>query len=93
VHARDAKAKGLAYLEAKDANSGRNRRIAVVNILGHRRYSFAHVYTVPGKGDDVMIPLVVEKPSAEELELVAKGVMRLPEKKMDWDAFSKLPIR
>jgi predicted nucleotidyltransferase len=28
----------------------------------------------------------------EEVELVAKGLMRLPEKKMDWDEFFKLPM-
>ena len=39
-----------------------------------------------------LIPFVAEDASEEELELVAKGVMRLPEKKMDWDAFFKLPL-
>lgn len=39
-----------------------------------------------------LIPFVAEDASDEELELVAKGVLRLPEKKMDWDAFFKLPM-
>ncbi len=39
-----------------------------------------------------LVPFVAEDASDEELELVAKGVLRLPEKKMDWAAFSKLPL-
>ncbi len=39
-----------------------------------------------------LIPFVAEDASEEELELVAKGILRLPEKKMDWAAFSKLPL-
>jgi prevent-host-death family protein len=39
-----------------------------------------------------LIPFVAEGASEQELELAAKGLMRLPEKEIDWDAFFKLPI-
>jgi prevent-host-death family protein len=39
-----------------------------------------------------LVPFVAEGLSEEDMELVAKGLMRLPEKPMDWEAFSKLPL-
>jgi prevent-host-death family protein len=39
-----------------------------------------------------LVPFVVEGLSEDDMELVAKGLMKLPEKPMDWDAFSRLPI-
>ncbi len=30
--------------------------------------------------------------SEDDMELVAKGLMRLPKKPMDWDAFDKMPL-
>jgi prevent-host-death family protein len=38
-----------------------------------------------------LVPFVAEGISEEEMELVARGIMRLPEKRMDWDEFDKLP--
>ncbi|HEX4321881.1 MAG TPA: type II toxin-antitoxin system prevent-host-death family antitoxin [Acidobacteriaceae bacterium] len=39
-----------------------------------------------------LVPFVAEGASEEELELAARGIIKLPEKPMDWDAFHKLPI-
>jgi prevent-host-death family protein len=39
-----------------------------------------------------LVPFVAEGATEEELELVARGILKLPEKPMDWEAFDKLPI-
>ena len=39
-----------------------------------------------------LVPFVAEGLSEEDMELVAKGLMKLPEKPMDWDAFDKMPL-
>ncbi len=39
-----------------------------------------------------LVPFVAEGLSEEVMELVAKGLMTLPEKPMDWDAFSRMPL-
>jgi prevent-host-death family protein len=39
-----------------------------------------------------LVPFVAEGLSEEDMELVAKGLMKLPEKPMDWDAFCKMPL-
>ena len=38
-----------------------------------------------------LVPFVADGLSDDDLELVALGHMRLPTKKMDWDAFHELP--
>ena len=38
-----------------------------------------------------LVPYVAVDATAEELELVAKGLMRLPTKRWDPEAFAKLP--
>jgi prevent-host-death family protein len=39
-----------------------------------------------------LVPFIAEGLSADDMELVAKGLMKLPEKPMDWEAFSRLPL-
>jgi prevent-host-death family protein len=39
-----------------------------------------------------LVPFEPGDASEEELELAARGILKLPEKPMDWDAFHKLPI-
>jgi antitoxin (DNA-binding transcriptional repressor) of toxin-antitoxin stability system len=39
-----------------------------------------------------LIPFIADDASEEELGLVAKGVMRLAETQMDWDAFDQMPM-
>jgi prevent-host-death family protein len=39
-----------------------------------------------------LIPFVAEGATEEELELAAKGILKLREREMDWDAFDKMPF-
>lgn len=39
-----------------------------------------------------LVPFVVEGLSEDDMELVAKGLMKLPEKPMDWDALDRMPL-
>jgi prevent-host-death family protein len=39
-----------------------------------------------------LVPFVTEGLSPDDMELVAKGLMKLPERPMDWEAFSRLPL-
>ena len=39
-----------------------------------------------------LIPFIAEGASEEELELAARGILKLREREMDWEEFDKLPL-
>lgn len=39
-----------------------------------------------------LVPFMAEGATEEELELAARGILKLREREMDWDAFHKLPL-